>query len=94
MPFEVRVAELTLDGVERHALAGELQRVGGAQLMPSEPSPEPAHGATRRSSARAAAPDHGRYLASYQVTIMPRPRVWLKRLKPRNAGLALLSIPS
>jgi hypothetical protein len=56
MPFEVRVAELTPDGVERHALAGELLRVGGAQLMRREPSPEPAHGATRRNLARAAAP--------------------------------------
>ncbi len=32
--------------------------------------------------------------ASYQDTIMPRPRVCEKRLKPRNAGVASESIPS
>src|SRR6266581_2020512 len=31
--------------------------------------------------------------ASYHGTIMPRPSVWLKRLKPRNAGVASLLRP-
>ncbi len=34
------------------------------------------------------------YGTSYQATMLPRPRVWENRLKPRNAGVASLSIPS
>jgi hypothetical protein len=37
---EVGVAELALDDVQRHALAGELERVRVAQLMGREPAPD------------------------------------------------------
>ena len=35
-----RLAELALDDVQRHALAGELERVRVAQLMRREPAPD------------------------------------------------------
>ena len=65
---EVGVAELALDDVERHALAGELDRVGVAQLVRREPAPharlggEPAEldahaGARPRPPARGAVDD-------------------------------------
>ena len=31
---------------------------------------------------------------SYQRTILARPREWMKRLKPRSAGVVFLSSPS
>jgi len=57
---EVGVPERALDDVERDALAGELQRVRVAQLVPREAAPDPARAASRRNSERTAAPDHGR----------------------------------
>jgi hypothetical protein len=38
------VAELALDDVQRHALAGELERVGVTQLLRREPLPNPSAG--------------------------------------------------
>ena len=53
--------ELALDDVQRHALAGELERVRVAQLVRREAPPDAGAGAaSRRNSVRTAAPDHGR----------------------------------
>jgi hypothetical protein len=54
------VAELTLDDVERDALAGELERVSVAELVRRDRRLTPALAASRRNSERTAAPDHGR----------------------------------
>jgi hypothetical protein len=47
--------ELALDDVERHALAGQFERVGVAQLVRREPMPD----ACARSEAPVLAPDRG-----------------------------------
>ena len=57
---EIRVAELALDDVERHALARKLDGVGVAQLVRRKARRTPAAVTVRRSSARAAALDQCR----------------------------------
>jgi hypothetical protein len=52
---EVGMPELALDDVERHALAGQFERVGVAQLVRREPMPD----ACARSEAPVLAPDRG-----------------------------------
>jgi hypothetical protein len=57
---EVRMPELPLDNVRRHALAGQLERVRVSQLMQRERRLTPAWAATRPNSVRTAAPHQGR----------------------------------
>ena len=60
------MAELALDDVQRHALAGELERVRVAQLMRREPAPDTRFGGEAPELRRArrllttAAPGWGR----------------------------------
>ena len=51
---EVRVPELALDDVQRHALTSELEGVRVTQLVRGEPTPDPARTASRLNSERTA----------------------------------------
>jgi hypothetical protein len=57
---EVGVPELALDDVERHAFAGQLERVRVRSWCRANRRRTTARAATRRNSWRTAAPFHGR----------------------------------
>ncbi len=84
MSFRGRMAELALDDVQRDALPCELKSVGVAQLMWREPASYPACVASRRSSTRTAALDHGRPQVGPSMT--QNSRLWLSLLANYSTG--------